>query len=181
MTVKEAIQIPSDEATKLQLALARQQGETLGVALNLMLSGVAEDGQEIEKGPYLIGYAIEKAEGMYHRKDDGELVWREPGDDNIHIEVSVRDAADGRFIPYLDIQVRLIDRAGHEVGVHNQPFVWHPWLYHYGRNWRIEKGGDYTLEMNIKAPGFPRHDKKNGKRYTEDVEVSFSPVKIELN
>jgi hypothetical protein len=36
------------------------------------------------------------------------------------------------------------------------------------------------LEVEIKAPNFPRHDKKNGKRYAEDVNTSFFPVKITL-
>jgi hypothetical protein len=174
-----ATQIPSEEATENQLELARRQGNALRSALDVMIGEVADDGQEIEHGPYLIGYAIEDAEGMYHRDDDGNLVWQEPGKENIHVEISVRDKADGRFIPYLDIHARLIDSEGKDVGLHRQPFVWHPWLYHYGRNWFIENGGDYTLEVRIKAPDFPRHDKKNGKRYSDDVEVTFSAVKID--
>jgi hypothetical protein len=174
-----ATQIPSEEASEKQLELARRQGDVLRSALDVMIGEVADDGQEIEYGPYLIGYAIEDAEGMYHRDDDGELVWQEPDKENIHVEISVRDKADGRFVPYLDIEARLIDSEGNDVGLHRQPFLWHPWLYHYGRNWIIEKGGDYTLEVRIKAPDFPRHDKKNGKRYSEDDEVSFSAVKID--
>jgi hypothetical protein len=42
----------------------------------------------------------------------------------------------------------------------------------------VAKSGDYDLEVRIQAPDFPRHDKKNGKRYGEDVTVMFSPVKI---
>jgi uncharacterized protein involved in high-affinity Fe2+ transport len=93
----------------------------------------------------------------------------------------VRDAADGRFIPNLTIHARLIDSENNIVGMHLQPFVWHPWVYHYGRNWVIEKEGAYTLEVEIKAPDFHRYDKKNGKRYPKDVSTSFSPVKISLD
>jgi hypothetical protein len=173
-----ASQIPSNEATKEQLQLATNQGKALEKALNEMIGNVADDGQEIKHGPYFIGYAIEKAEGMYKMDEDSKLVWHEPGEDNVHVEVSVRDAADGRFVPGLTIHARLIDSEGNDVGMHRQPYIWHPWLYHYGRNWHVAKSGDYDLEVRIQAPDFPRHDKKNGKRYGEDVTVMFSPVKI---
>ena len=177
-TENTATQIPSEEANKEQLKLARGQGDALEKALNEMIGNVADDGQEIAHGPYRIGYAIEKAEGMYKMNDNGELVWHEPEEKNVHVEVSVRDAADGRFIPGLTVHDRLIDSEGNDVGMHQQPYIWHPWLYHYGRNWRIQNSGDYEMEVHIKAPDFPRHDKKNGKRYGEDVSVNFKPVKI---
>lgn len=173
--------LPSDEATEKELDMAREQGNVLGKALDHMLTEVADDGQEKQVSHYLIGYAIEKAEGMYMPDENGELVWHEPEEENIHVEVSVRDAADGRFIPNLTIHARLIDSENNIVGMHLQPFVWHPWVYHYGRNWVIEKEGAYTLEVEIKAPDFHRHDKKNGKRYPKDVSTSFSPVKISLD
>lgn len=173
--------IPSEEATTEELDMARQQGDVMGEALAHMISDVADDGQEKVVGPYLIGYAIEEAEGMYEPDKNGDLIWREPERENIHVEVSVRDGADGRFIPHLTVQARLIDSEQNIVGTHRQPFVWHPWVYHYGRNWHIQQEGDYTLEVEIKAPDFPRHDKKNGKRYAEDVTARFTAVKITLN
>lgn len=90
------------------------------------------------------------------------------------------DAADGRFIPQLTIHARFINSQGYDVGMHQQPFIWHPWVYHGGRNWHVAEEGDYTLEVSIKAPSFPRHDKKNGQRYTDDVDVTFNNVKILL-
>lgn len=178
MSVKTPPMKTSDEATKEQLEMAKEQGEVFGKALNHMVTAVASDGQEKQAGPYRVAYAVEDAEGMYHRQN-GELVWQEPEEENIHIEVSVRDAADGRFLPNLNIHVRLIDSNKNDVGYHRQPFVWHPWLYHYGRNWQIPDDGDYTMEIHIEAPDFPRHDEKNGQRYAEDVDVRFSTVKIE--
>lgn len=167
----------SDEATKEQLKMAEQQGNVFEEALQHMLEEVASDGQEKLAGPYLVGYAIEKAEGMYHLKD-GELVWQAPEKENIHVEITVRDAADGRFIPNLTVHVRLLDSSGNEVGYHQQPFVWHPWLYHYGRNWQIPGDGDYEMHVHIEAPNFPRHDEKNGQRYADDIGVSFGNVEI---
>src|SRR6266542_5903610 len=81
---------------------------------------------------------------MYHLRD-GQLEWHDSQDENAHIEVVVRDAADGRFIPGLTVYATLLDRAGTEIGTHQQPFLWHPWLYHYERNWRVPGDGTYTL------------------------------------
>lgn len=168
----------SDEATKEQLEMAREQGRAAGKALNHMLNEVADDGGEKTAGDYLVSYAIEEAEGMYYLRD-GELQWHEPDGENVHIEVGVRDASDGRLIPGLNVRVRLFDSDGHEVGHHRQPFLWHPWLFHYGRNWQVPGDGEYRMEIHIEAATFPRHDKKNGRRFAEDVQVEFSSVRIE--
>lgn len=42
-----------------------------------MAQDVAKDGGTQQVGDYLVGYAIEDAEGMYHL-EDGELVWHNP-------------------------------------------------------------------------------------------------------
>lgn len=115
---------------------------------------------------------------MYHLVD-GELRWEEPEEENVHVEVAVRDGADGRFIPGLTVYATLIDGSGDEVGTHQQPFLWHPYLYHYGRNWVVPGDGEYTLRVQIDAPDFMRHDEVNGKRFAEPVDVEFTGVKIQ--
>lgn len=168
---------PSDEAEEKTLQMAREQGLALERALKHMTEEEADDGGEKRAGDYLVGFAVEAAEGMYEMRD-GTLEWKEPEDENVHVEVSVRDAADGRFIPALAVHATLIDPQGNELGTNRQPFLWHPWLYHYGRNWAVPGDGDYTLRVRIEAPTFGRHDKINGKRFQEDVEVEFTGVKI---
>jgi hypothetical protein len=168
---------PSDEATRLQLGLARAQGATYAAALKHMVTFVADGGREVQKGDYLIGYAVEKAEGMYHLRG-GKLHWMEPKRDNIHIEVIVRDAGDGRFIPGLKIYATLIDPKGRAVGTNVQPYIWHPCLYHYGRNWRVPRDGIYTLRVRFAAPTYHRHDRKNGRRFAKGAEVVFRGVEI---
>jgi uncharacterized protein involved in high-affinity Fe2+ transport len=114
---------------------------------------------------------------MYHLRD-GQLEWHEPADENAHVEVVVRDAADGRFIPGLTVYTTLLDSSGQAIGTHQQPFLWHPWLYHYGRNWRVPGDGSYTLRVRIEPPDFMRHDKINGNRFIEPIEVEFRDVTI---
>lgn len=109
----------------------------------------------------------------------GQLHWQEPEQENAHLEVCVRDAADGRFIPGLDVYATLLDSSGNEVGTHQQPFLWHPWLFHYGRNWILPGDGTYTLRVRFDPPNFGRHDKTNGQRYTQPVEVEFRDIQIE--
>jgi uncharacterized protein involved in high-affinity Fe2+ transport len=167
----------SDEATKAQLDLAREQGDAYVRALQHMVEETANGGGEKRAGHYVVAYAHEEAEGMYHLAN-GSLEWQE-ADGNIHIEISVRDAGDNRFIPGLDVTLTVVDEDGQEVGTEPMPFLWHPWLYHYGRNWEIPGDGRYTLRVRIEPPEFMRHDEKNGRRYAEPVTVEFEDVELE--
>ncbi len=81
----------SDEANRQQLQLARERGSAFGQALEHMTQQEAR-GAEIRAGDCLVAYAVEHAEGMYALQD-GELVWHDPTDENVHVEVVVRDGA----------------------------------------------------------------------------------------
>ncbi len=166
----------SDEANQEQIRLADAQGEAFQHALNQMMR-MDQSAPEKRAGDYLFGCAVEEAEGMWVPQG-GKLVWQGPDNENAHIEVVVRDARDGRFLPGLDVRVTLLDSAGREHGTHAQPFLWHPWLYHYGRNWQVPGPGTYTIRVHVEPPAFPRHDKVNGKRYTDPIDVDFQNVQI---
>lgn len=167
----------TSEATATQLDLARAQGEAYGRALKHMTDEVAADGGEQRAGDYLVGYAVEEAEGMYEWVDGG-LVWREPGEANLHVEVAVRDAGDGRFVPGLRVLATLVDPDGNDLGTHEQPLLWHPMIYHYGRNWTVPADGEYRLRVRIEPATFMRHDEVNGRRFVEAVDVEFEKVKV---
>ncbi len=167
----------TSEATARQLDLARAQGDAYGRALAHMAEDVADDGGTVEAGDYRIGYAIEEAEGMYEWVD-GELVWRDPEQENLHVEVAVCDRADGRFVPGVRVFATLIDPDGSEVATHEQPLLWHPMIYHYGRNWTVPVDGSYTLRVRVEPPRFMRHDEVNGRRFAEEVEVEFHDVQV---
>jgi hypothetical protein len=155
--------------------MAKQEGQVYFESLQYMANEVAHTGNTQRAGDYIVGFAQEKAEGLYHLRN-GELEWIEPDEENCHIEVAVLDATDHRFIPGLDIEATLLDADGEEVTTFDCPFLWHPGLYHYGRNVKVPGDGTYTLRIRIAAPTFPRHDKVNGKRYAEPVEVEFAGV-----
>ncbi len=166
-----------DEAQQRQLHLARAQGDAYGAAFEHMASRVALGGGERRAGDYWIGYAVEAAEGMYEW-DDGKLVWREPGEGDLHVEITVRDAGDGRFVPCAGVTVTLIDPDGERLGTHEHPLLWDPMIYHYGRNWAVASHGSYRLRVRVEPPRFLRHDQINGSRFVDVVETEFSDVKI---
>ncbi len=169
--------VPSDEGDERGLELGRAQGEALTRTLRHMTDEVAHDGRELRAGEYLVAYAVEEAEGMYMPGADG-LDWVEPEGENAHIEVAVRDPADGRLIPGLTIEATVFSADGTELGTKPLPLLWHPYLYHYGANWKLPGSGSYTLRVRFDAPSFPRHDKKNGRRFLKGCEVTFEGVKV---
>ncbi|SMC79070.1 Fe2+ transport protein [Fulvimarina manganoxydans] len=169
---------PSDEADQNQLKMAKEEGAKYLASLDYMAEKVADTGGKMRAGDYIVAFAQERAEGMFHRKD-GKLEWIEaPSDMNCHMEIAVLDAADHRFIPYLDIDCTL-SLEGQEIVRFKPEFLWHPGLYHYGRDLKLPGDGVYDLSVKIAPPTFPRHDEKNGKRYADPVEVTFEKIRIE--
>ena len=169
----------SDEADRKQLEMAKAEGAAYQKSLDYMVNEVADIGGKKRAGDYLIGFAQERAEGMYMLKGEGQLEWEGVGKENCHLEVSVSDAADGRFIPYLTVYATLTPETGEAVGPIEIPFVWHPGVYHYGKNLEVPGDGRYTLHLRIAPPTFMRHDEVNGRRYAETVEVTFEGVQVE--
>ena len=169
---------PSDEADENQLRMAKQEGDHYLASLDYMATEVADTGGKTRAGDYIVAFAQERAEGMYHQRD-GKLDWVEAGSEmNCHIEIAVADAADHRFVPYLDIDCSL-SKDGKEVVRFKPEFLWHPGLYHYGKDIHLPDGdGTYDLHIEIAAPTFPRHDEENGKRYAYPFEVDFKGIKV---
>lgn len=169
--------VPSDEGDRKGLELGRAQGDALGRTLEHMLKDVAHDGREVQAGEYLVAYAVEEAEGMWKPKD-GQLQWVESGDENCHVEVAVRDTADGRLIPGLQVEATMLGEDGGEIGRKMLPLLWHPYLYHYGANFTVPGSGTYRLRVRFDAPDFARHDEKNGRRFLQGAEVTFVNVEV---
>lgn len=167
----------SDENDSPHLETAAAEGDAYQRSLRHLIDDLAETGGTERKGDYIVAFAQDGAEGMY-RMRNGELEWVEPTEDNCHIEISVCDAADKRFIPHLAIRITLIAEDGVEIGPVDVPFVWHPGMYHYGRNLAVPEDGLYTLRVNVDPPTFSRHDEKKGDRYGEPIEVTFEDVLI---
>jgi hypothetical protein len=167
----------SDEATSSGLAIAQEVGDAFGRAVDHMVHEVAKGGDEIAAGEYLVAFAYEAPEGLYHWVGN-ELEWREPAGENLHLEVAVRDGRDGRFVPSLNVTATLVDSSGQATNPQPLPFLWHPSLYHYGANIRIPGADVYDIIVAIAPPTFSRHDRVNGKRFTTKVTAQFRSVRL---
>ena len=140
-------------------ALARREGEALERPLLEMFSSVAVNGEQTRVGDYLVVVAVERAEGywMPMGKDVGyNIVESQSAAHNAHVEVGVRDANTGRFLPGLDLRATVL-RGGREVGTKHEPFMWHPWIHHYGENWRVPGTGRYAVRVHAAPPPFRRY------------------------
>ncbi|MFC4357197.1 iron transporter [Halobium salinum] len=168
----------SEEVDEKQLELAKKAGDAYFEAVEYMANEVAHTGDHQEADEIIVAFAQEEAEGMYRLESEGEFEWVAPGDDNCHVEVTAMDAEDKRMIPELDIEFTL-ERDGEEFGPHEADFLWHPGLFHYGKNVELPEGGTYDLHVEVDAPTFMRHDEQNGDRYGESVSVTFEDVDIE--
>lgn len=168
--------VVSDEAEPHHHAMSQAQGDAYLTALKHMAEKVADRGMEAPVGQMIVAVAIEEAEGMYEM-EDGTLRWMEPSEQNYHIEVSARDAADNRFIPGLEVSVRVVQE---DVMVFESalPMLWHPWLYHYGANATLPTDSPLAVEVEIAALQIPRHDEKNGIRHTDDLFVRFEGIEL---
>lgn len=160
----------SNEANRDQLGIARAEGEGYRRALEAMRE---ESGAVVKSaGDYVVALVQEDAEGMY-AFEDGRLVWREAAEQaNGHLEIAVADSADGRFVPGLDVTATVSD-GRQEIFTAPVPFLWHPFLYHYGCNVKFPGEGRYTVQVHIEPPTFMRHDPVNGKRYVAPVDIPF--------
>jgi uncharacterized protein involved in high-affinity Fe2+ transport len=166
----------SEETSATEIPISKAEGAAYGAALMYLSTAEGSNAGRQEIDDYEVAYCIEEAEGLYFWQNGG-LVWHEPEKENVHLEVAVRNRADGRFLPGLNVTVTLADSDGKEIGTHPMPFLWHPWIYHYGRSWVVPHDGDYEMRIHIDAPTFPRHDKVNGNCFTRPVDVKFK-VKI---
>lgn len=124
---------------------------------------------------------MSNALGAYIHQSDGLLDWETPENYGMfHVEVIVQDRDDKRFVPYLDVHVRIYDKEGTLITESEAPFQWDPYTYHYGFDTNLPDDGQYYAEVTIKTPTFDRHHKNHGKRYTDDVTVRLDPVEVIL-
>lgn len=148
----------TEEASAEQLDRARRPGDASGETFGFVAGEVAD---EARSGDHLVGYAIEKAEGMYRRVDDG-LVRREPEGEIVHVEIAVRQCR----------------RPADSCPASTSPsrVVWHPLLSPYAANGELP--GSYTVRVEFPPPSFPRHDETNGRPFLAPCRVELTGVGI---
>jgi hypothetical protein len=155
----------------------------LGDATNTSYSAYTEDLVHTMRrtDDYIISLAFENADGTFEKQAGGDLDWETPENYGMfHVHVVVQDRDDKRFVPYLDVTVRIYDNENKLVTESAAPFVWNPYSYHYGFDTILPDDGKYSAEIAIKSPDFARNHKVHGKRYMDDVLTKLGPVEIML-
>lgn len=168
------------EAMEAQQALAKKAGDAYTNTLQAMYKQ-ANDGRDTTTGDYFAAYAIEYSEG-YWREKNGKLSYKYDnelsGENNAHVEVSVRDAKTGRFLHDLNVTASLYESNGKKVGSKMEMFMWHPWMYHYGENWRVPKGGNYKMVVHIDPPAYRRYGREAGNQFSQPLDLTFDHITI---
>ena len=168
------------EKTKEWMPLAKAQGRAIKRAVDAMISKTAMDGEQIEYGPYLLTYAVEYAEGYWRYKND-KLLYKikveNSAEKNAHIEVAVFDALTGRMIPGFEVEATFL-KANEQITSVVPTLMWHPWLYHYGNNFRVPKKGKYELRVKTSPNHIKRYGAEFGEKYGGDIEYLFTDVDV---
>jgi hypothetical protein len=156
------------------------QGGAMGRAVRAM-NQQATSGASQLTADYRVEAAVEYAEA-YWFCDPNALAYKSEVEassaENCHIEIAPRDAWTGRFLPELNVTVTVWDSEGREIGTRPQPLMWHPWLYHYGENWRVPRSGRYRIRATFPPPAWPRYGATMGRRFAQGATIEFRELRI---
>lgn len=137
------------------------------------------EGGEVEIGEYRVGYIVEPAEGWWEGEPPN-LEWRDPAEgETNHIEILPYDADTGQLIPYMDINLTVLDENEEEVA--SQPLeFYYAEFYHYANNFSLPESGSYTLRAELEPPPFRRHGDEDGEGrvYENRAVATFEEVEI---
>lgn len=161
---------------KAQETLSKKVGDMLLQAHNTHIEELVHTTKRM--GDYIITVAVEEDEGKYEFTDK-EVKWSKPqAYGSMHFEVIVLDRDFMTFIPYLDIEARILDSDGVIIGEGKAKYIWHSFAPHYGLDVVLPNEGKYRLDLKIKIPKFERMHKTNGKRYLDEIAVTTEAINI---
>lgn len=171
----------------LSASMEKEQGLASGIghayknALKEMFRR-SSAGKDTVSGDYLVAFADEYAEAYWYYNKNKKLTYMvsqvQSSATNAHVEVAICDAKTGRFMHDLTVSTTLYYKDG-ELGTGDEPFMWHPWLYHYGANWRVPRSGrQYRLHVEAQPPVHRRYGRVFGRQFTRPAVADFSGVLI---
>lgn len=173
---------PFSEELETQDFYTTTAGNAYGNTLKAMYKQ-ANDGKDTLQGDYFVAVAVEYSEGywFFDEKRKNKFRYKTENDKsaktNAHVEVVVCDHLK-RFIPGLHVEAKIYTSKGTNVGTMDEHFMWHPWLYHYGENWRIPSSGKYAIHVHFDPPDYRRYGKKQGNQFTRREDITFENIKL---
>jgi hypothetical protein len=165
-----------EEATQRAMHLARLQGDAYAQAAAHLLSEASGLGAECRVGGYRIGYVARVEAGTDPPGGGCEHGDIEAG--MVSLGVIVRDAADGRFVPGLQVVVTILAANGSELGCHTHPLLWHPVVHQYARDWALPRVVPLRVRVSIVSTPHVQRSRIYADRLADSVEIEFSDVII---
>ena len=176
-----ARQAPLSDAATAATDLVQAQGDAYHEALTALYED-ANSGASQLAGDYRVGYAADYALATWERDESGKFAYdidtEESTQLNAHVEATVQETRTGRFVPGLRLTATLATRQGGALGTHELPFEWHPWVFHYGENWRVPRAGFYRLHLHGEAPAFRRYGREAGRVFAHGFDVNFDSARV---
>jgi uncharacterized protein involved in high-affinity Fe2+ transport len=169
--------------SRLSVDLARGEGMGVDEPLTALLRSDNANGTQARSGDYRVAVVMQPARGEW-RSGKGKLTYVDT-DSSVgpvtHLDVSIRDATTGRFIPGLKVRATILDSRNKEVDTYTLPFTWHPWMNHYGLNVPAPKAGRYTVRVRAEAPSFRRYGSTALKTFNKAVDVRLIGVRVPVD
>jgi hypothetical protein len=156
--------------------LARLQGDAYAQAAAHVLSEASGLGAEARVGGYRIGYIARVEAGTETLGATCEHGDVELG--TVSLGVIVRDAADGRFVPGLQVAVTIMEANGSELGCHSHALLWHPVAHQYARDWTLPRVVPLRVRVSVASTPLLRRSEIYSDRLAESVEIEFADVMI---
>jgi uncharacterized protein involved in high-affinity Fe2+ transport len=162
------------------IALASHEGEVVDMQIARALHGGDERGAEVRKGDYRVAVVIQSVRGHWQMQH-GTLSYI-AADTSVgpaaHLDVSIRDAATGRLIPDIDVRATILNSKNKEIDTYTMPFMWHPWMNHYGLNVPVPGSGRYTIRVRADAPAFRRYGSAALRKFNKPIDVEIRGVRF---
>jgi hypothetical protein len=163
----------------LALALSRKEGAAFASAIEAAIRRKGRSGYHQRAGDYDVALIVSPATGSWNMRD-GKLVYLAPDSSAAihHIDVTIRDGATGRSVPGLNVRVTLLNSRKREAGTFVLPFMWHPWMNHYGANVAVPASGRYTIRVRADAPAYRRYGAGALKQFNRALDVDVRNVRL---
>jgi len=158
--------------------LARDEGAVVDRPLSALLRDGDVSGSQVRSGDYKVTVLVREARGYWNVRN-GSLGFVDPNSSVgpvAHLDVIVRDATTGRFVPGLKVRATILNSRKKEVDTYPMPFMWHPWVNHYGLSVPMPGSGRYTVRVRTDAPAFRRYGSTALKKFNRAVDVSVRGV-----
>ena len=155
--------------------LSRQEGTAVASSFLTALRGDPANGSQRRSGGYTVTVLLRRAQGVWISRDD-KLVYKPPnssvGPVN-HMEISIRDVTTGRLVPDLNVRATILESRRKEIDTYAVPFMWHPWMNHYGLNVAVPGKGSYIIRVRADAPSFRRYGSSALTKFNRPVDVEL--------